>query len=175
MGVEAGFFIARSRRIVNHHRKSKRYARRFPCFGEKTQDKTILNCFIRRFPRPPPSVARLNPSPKTKKDTRWVSFVFGAEAGFEPRDLRVMSPTSYQAALLRDIREPQNSSYSFRGPLCWCRQPDSNRHGNFFPTDFKSVASTDSATSAYLPNKYITQKITCQVLFSEILFRQIIQ
>ena len=27
----------------------------------------------------------------------------GAEAGFEPRDLRVMSPTSYQAALLRDI------------------------------------------------------------------------
>ena len=28
----------------------------------------------------------------------------GAEAGFEPRDLRVMSPTSYQAALLRDIK-----------------------------------------------------------------------
>ena len=26
-----------------------------------------------------------------------------AEAGFEPHDLRVMSPTSYQAALLRDI------------------------------------------------------------------------
>ena len=39
----------------------------------------------------------------SKKDTRWVSFVLGAEAGFEPRDLRVMSPTSYQAALLRDI------------------------------------------------------------------------
>ena len=32
-----------------------------------------------------------------------VSFELGAEAGFEPRDLRVMSPTSYQAALLRDI------------------------------------------------------------------------
>ena len=30
-------------------------------------------------------------------------FYLGAEAGFEPRDLRVMSPTSYQAALLRDI------------------------------------------------------------------------
>ena len=29
--------------------------------------------------------------------------ILGAEAGFEPRDLRVMSPTSYQAALLRDI------------------------------------------------------------------------
>ena len=26
-----------------------------------------------------------------------------AEVGFEPHDLRVMSPTSYQAALLRDI------------------------------------------------------------------------
>ena len=26
-----------------------------------------------------------------------------AEAGFEPHDLRVMSPTSYQAAPLRDI------------------------------------------------------------------------
>ena len=40
-----------------------------------------------------------------KKDTRLsVLFVIlGAEAGFEPRDLRVMSPTSYQAALLRDI------------------------------------------------------------------------
>ena len=30
-------------------------------------------------------------------------FSLGAEAGFEPRDLRVMSPTSYQAALLRDM------------------------------------------------------------------------
>ena len=28
-----------------------------------------------------------------------------AETGFEPRDLRVMSPTSYQAAPLRDILE----------------------------------------------------------------------
>ena len=27
----------------------------------------------------------------------------GAGMGFEPHDLRVMSPTSYQAALLRDI------------------------------------------------------------------------
>ena len=26
-----------------------------------------------------------------------------AEVGFEPHDLRVMSPTSYQAALLRDM------------------------------------------------------------------------
>ncbi len=27
-----------------------------------------------------------------------------AEVGFEPHDLRVMSPTSYQAALLRDMK-----------------------------------------------------------------------
>ena len=32
-----------------------------------------------------------------------VSFALVAEVGFEPHDLRVMSPTSYQAALLRDI------------------------------------------------------------------------
>ena len=30
-------------------------------------------------------------------------FFLVAETGFEPRDLRVMSPTSYQAALLRDM------------------------------------------------------------------------
>ena len=31
-------------------------------------------------------------------------FFLVAEVGFEPHDLRVMSPTSYQAALLRDIK-----------------------------------------------------------------------
>ena len=30
----------------------------------------------------------------------------------------------------------------------WCRRPDSNRDGGFPPTDFKSDASTNSATSA---------------------------
>ena len=30
-----------------------------------------------------------------------------AEVGFEPHDLRVMSPTSYQAAPLRDIMVPE--------------------------------------------------------------------
>ena len=32
-----------------------------------------------------------------------MSFALDAGVGFEPHDLRVMSPTSYQAALLRDI------------------------------------------------------------------------
>ena len=36
-----------------------------------------------------------------------------AEVGFEPHDLRVMSPTSCQTAPLRDI---------------WCRKPGSNRY-----------------------------------------------
>ena len=31
------------------------------------------------------------------------AFFLVAEMGFEPHDLRVMSPTSYRAALLRDI------------------------------------------------------------------------
>ncbi len=32
-----------------------------------------------------------------------ILYLLVAERGFEPPDLRVMSPTSYQAALLRDI------------------------------------------------------------------------
>ncbi len=42
-------------------------------------------------------------SQPNEKDTRLGVFRLVAEVGFEPHDLRVMSPTSYQAALLRDI------------------------------------------------------------------------
>ena len=46
--------------------------------------------------------------PETKKDTRLGVFSFlVAGVGFEPHDLRVMSPTSYQAALPRDIMVPE--------------------------------------------------------------------
>ena len=38
-----------------------------------------------------------------------------AEVGFEPHDLRVMSPTSYQAALLRDIMVPEAGVEPVRG------------------------------------------------------------
>ena len=34
-------------------------------------------------------------------------FFLVAEMGFEPHDLRVMSPTSYQTAPLRDIMVPE--------------------------------------------------------------------
>ena len=40
---------------------------------------------------------------KTKDTLSGILCLLVAETGFEPRDLRVMSPTSYQAALLRDI------------------------------------------------------------------------
>ena len=40
--------------------------------------------------------------PKTKKQSNGLLSFLVAEVGFEPHDLRVMSPTSYQAALLRD-------------------------------------------------------------------------
>ena len=38
-----------------------------------------------------------------EKDTQMGVFRLVAGVGFEPHDLRVMSPTSYQAALPRDI------------------------------------------------------------------------
>ncbi len=56
-----------------------------------------------------------------------------AEVGFEPHGLRVMSPTSYQTAPLRDI---------------WCRKPVSNRYDTFVSRDFKSRASANSAIPA---------------------------
>ena len=59
-----------------------------------------------------------------------------AEKGFEPHDLRVMSPTSYQTALLRDIK--------------LCRKRESNPYDTFVSRDFKSRASACSATPAYI-------------------------
>ena len=60
---------------------------------------------------PPPQAAReghsaiQNPLSKAKRkgSTSCYLFFLVAGMGFEPHDLRVMSPTSYQAALPRDI------------------------------------------------------------------------
>ena len=41
--------------------------------------------------------------PKTKKQSNGLLSFLVAEMGFEPHDLRVMSPTSYQTAPLRDM------------------------------------------------------------------------
>ena len=50
---------------------------------------------------------------KAKKEDSFLNESLVAEMGFEPHDLRVMSPASYQTAPLRDI---------------WCRKPGSNRY-----------------------------------------------
>ena len=75
--------------------------------------------------------------PKKRKNSitrmgNWVSLV--AEMGFEPHDLRVMSPTSCQTAPLRAI---------------WCRKPGSNRYEKWISRDFKSRASAYSAIPAF--------------------------
>ncbi len=56
-----------------------------------------------------------------------------------------MSPTSYQAAPLRDI-EFGLSLLPFSQN--WCRKPGSNRYGMLVPRDFKSRASANFATPA---------------------------
>ena len=81
-------------------------------------------------------------TPKTTKKHPWL-FIQGlfsiAGKGFEPHDLRVMSPTSYQTALPRDILFRQRK----------CRTPGSNRYDTFVSRDFKSRASANSATPAH--------------------------
>ena len=81
-----------------------------------------------------------------------------AEMGFEPHDLRVMSPTSYQTAPLRDIMVPEAGVEPVREKIS---------------RDFKSRASANSAIPAYatvcsytLPNYYNTVHSDCQVFFS---------
>ena len=56
-----------------------------------------------------------------------------AEMGFEPHDLRVMSPTSYQTAPLRDMMVPEAGVEPVRERIS---------------RDFKSRASANSAIPA---------------------------
>ena len=87
-------------------------------------------------------------------------------------DLWVMSPTSYRTAPPRDInyinkngggkgiRTPAPLAWppGFQDrslqpdlgiPPRWCLRPDLNRHEGWFSQDFKSCASTNSATQAH--------------------------
>ena len=73
-----------------------------------------------------------------------------AGVGFEPHDLRVMSPTSYQAALSRDIKLNKG-----------CRTPGSNRYDTFVSRDFKSRASANSATPAHIPKGH---SLVCHII-----------
>ena len=74
-------------------------------------DKNDTLSFLSRLPNElRSSVYNLKPrrKPRLRKQKKnrhpmGVCLFLVAEVGFEPHDLRVMSPTSYQAALLRDI------------------------------------------------------------------------
>src|SRR6266849_4175213 len=53
--------------------------------------------------------------------------------------------------------KPLNRQLSLRPSGIWCGGPESNRHGPCGPRDFKSLASTNSATPADFFNRMITQ------------------
>ena len=78
------FFIARDEKI--NGRRVSAFLLRF-CI--KTPKKARLYAVFRRLCKKSGRIKR--------------PLIVVAEVGFEPHDLRVMSPTSYQAALLRDI------------------------------------------------------------------------
>ncbi len=107
--AEVGFFIA-LHQIIVVVRRNRRLLLQLLALGTALAKNTTLWCFLLRYPLPPPLRCRKSwkrfKSHRSKKKNQpdWVVFVFlVAEVGFEPHDLRVMSPTSYQAALLRDI------------------------------------------------------------------------
>ena len=70
---------------------------------------------------------------KAKKEDSFFNESLVAEKGFEPHDLRVMSPTSYQTAPLRDIMVPEAGVEPVREKIS---------------RDFKSRASANSAIPA---------------------------
>ena len=70
---------------------------------------------------------------KAKKEDSFLNESVVAEMGFEPHDLRVMSPASYQTAPLRDIMVPEAGVEPVREKIS---------------RDFKSRASANSAIPA---------------------------
>ena len=87
-----------------------------PCFGRfRFTINNHLDCFLLATHDLRHRPFGSNPFLHKKRKTNhkgWFLFLV-AGVGFEPHGLRVMSPTSYQAALPRDI---------------WCRKPGSNRY-----------------------------------------------
>ena len=104
-----------------------------------------------------------------RRDNHYTTEPFGCGGWIWTNDLWVMSPTSYQAAPLRDInknggergiRTPApfpTSRFSRPVPSTrlgyssnnWCLRSDLNRHEGWISQDFKSCASTYSATQAH--------------------------
>ncbi len=106
--------------------------------------------------------AQSHPAPKRKNSVHQMVFrvLLVAEMGFEPHDLRVMSPTSCQTAPLRDI--------------IWCRKPGSNRyekksHGILSPgrLPIPPFRHARPCVPYTLLNYYITSYIKCQPLFKK--------
>ena len=109
-------------------------------------------------------------------------------------DLWVMSPTSYQAAPLRDINYKTNGgergirtpaplpTSRFSRPVpstrlgyfstknYWCLRPDLNRHGIWLPQDFKSCASTNFATQAQINGVPWRTRIADPLIKSQMLY-----
>ena len=99
-------------------------------FGRKKQLPTV---FLSAYPTSPARRSH-NPTNNEKSSPNGLLSILVAETGFEPRDLRVMSPTSYQAAPLRDIYGAGNRDRTGTGCLV--------------PRDFKSRASANFAIPA---------------------------
>ena len=99
-----------------------------------------------------------------------------AEVGFEPHDLRVMSPTSYQAALLRDIhfssldgagnRDRTGTILSYHGILSPGRLPVPPHRQNCPPGNLR----TSLFALCIIPHFYPFVNPFLKKLFSFLLF-----
>ena len=132
--------FALSRRIVVAYRLRKSSALPTSCFGDFRRQKQLLTvlCLVTHSLRPE-GHRRTNPPHRQKERNPHRTLVrFGfllvAGVGFEPHDLRVMSPTSYQTAPSRDIMVPEAGVEPVR---------------ESFSRDFKSRASANSAIPAF--------------------------
>ena len=108
-GCGGGIFIA-LHQIIVVVRRNRRLLLQLLDLAVSAAQKRSTGAFLLAYPLPPTDFVGggsecSNPKPKRKKKTNPIGLVFFlvAEVGFEPHDLRVMSPTSYQAALPRDM------------------------------------------------------------------------
>src|SRR5690606_35575199 len=71
-----------------------------------------------------------------------IKIYYGAPGRSRTHNLLIRSQTLYPIELRAHIVYKR-----------WCRGPESNRHGDHSPQDFKSCASASSATPAFLERK----------------------
>ena len=106
-GGRGGIFHCPSENIGVRHRRNRRTLPHF-LFSLHACKKDTLCPFFCAHPLPPTEVVVKNPvlviGKRKNHPDGWFFLLLVAGVGFEPHDLRVMSPTSYQAALPRDIK-----------------------------------------------------------------------